>query len=250
MERAPSSLQKITDLDGLRIDAIHRQVHDRFRSLASGISYAGASPWHPVDVWCVAKLPEAVRWHSAAIHEAAHSVLAFALGLTPQRLTLAAEGEQPDIGGGYIAAGDPERQYPHQHIAVMTLGAGPAQARHLHAAGYTHPELRSCVTEFAAAGDVRQIEQRIAENWLIDRAQARVDAKKILTHPVAAAAVEVLAGQLVAERDLDAGQIAGMIGACGLTGAVLPSAWAPGRRLPVLSHSAGTCAGERPPPRP
>ncbi|WP_329316268.1 MULTISPECIES: hypothetical protein [unclassified Streptomyces] len=200
MEPAPSFLQDFTDLDRPRLEAIHHQVHDRFRSFTPGAAYAPASPWQPLDIWCVAQLPEAVLWRSAAIHEAAHGVLAFAIGLTPQRLTLAAEGEQPDIGGGYIATGDPKRQYPQQHIAVMTLGAGPAQARHLHAAGYTHPELRACVTEFAAAGDIRQIEQRIAETWLIDRAQAEADAKKILTHPVAARAMGVLAGQPIAAR--------------------------------------------------
>ncbi|MGW0394026.1 hypothetical protein ACWDYJ_24695 [Streptomyces sp. NPDC003042] len=140
---------------------------------------------------------EVLLWHSAAIHEAAHGVLALAVGLTRQRLTLAAEDEQPDVGGGYVATGDPERQYPHQHIAVMTLGAGPAQARHLHAAGHTHPELRSCVTEFAAAGDIHQIEQRAAEDWLIDRGQARADAKKILTHPVAATARQALAEEVI-----------------------------------------------------
>ncbi|KOY50155.1 hypothetical protein [Streptomyces sp. XY332] len=132
----------------------------------------------------------------------------------------------------------------------MTFGAGPAQARHLHAAGHTHPELRSCVTEFAAAGDIHQIRQRDAESWLIDRAQARADAKKILTHPVAATALQALAGQLVAARDLDARQIADTISACGLTQAVLPSAWAPGSRPPVLAHPTGTCVGAQPPSRP
>ncbi|MFH8894228.1 hypothetical protein [Streptomyces sp. NPDC017949] len=154
--KVPSALGEFTELNRWRIEEIHQEVHRDFRGSADD----GGGP---ADVGCLQKLPETVLWKSTATHESAHAVLAFVIGLTPQRLALAPAGVRQDVGGAHTATGDPARQHPHQDIAVVCLGAGPAQARHLHEAGYTHPELRRCITEFAASGDLHQMKQRVAE---------------------------------------------------------------------------------------
>lgn len=221
--KVPPALGEFTELNRWRIEEIHEQVHRGFRG---GADRDGGSP---AGVWCLQKLPESVLRKSNAVHESARAVLGAAIGLTPQRLVLAAAGERNDVGGGYTATGDPARQYPHQDIAVMILGAGPDQARHLHEAGYTHPELHRCITEFVSCGDLHQMKQRVAEGWLIDPAQAKADAEAVLADPAAAGAVDDLARQLYAEGDLDTGQITATITRHELTRSVSQVVRTPGR---------------------
>ncbi|MCY0937591.1 hypothetical protein [Streptomyces sp. H34-S4] len=71
--------------------------------------------------------------------------------------------------------------------------------------------------------------ERVAEGWFIEPAQAKADAEAVLADPAAAGAVEDLARQLYADRELDTGQITATITHHGLTRSVLQAVRAPGR---------------------
>lgn len=130
--------------------------------------------------------------------------------------------------------------FEHQALpnpaAVMMRPGGIAQAHHLRDAGYSHPELRRCILEYMAAGDLHRIHELRADDHIVDENQALEDAEQLLTTPAVSAAVSTLAERLLTDRDLDAERIAAVIAESGLTRTMPPPVWAPGKRWPVVPH--------------
>ncbi|MGP8298144.1 hypothetical protein ACTPOK_09370 [Streptomyces inhibens] len=210
-------------------DASHIQVHAPYLAAHPELLDA-PPPTEPAHVWCTAKLPDDVWWRSAAVHEAAHALIAWALGLEVKRLSLGSDRTVLDGGGCWV-----DGEGDAQNYTLVWLSAGHAQANWLTAHGYTHPELRRCVLELGASGDQRIVDGYAAAGFVLDRDQAVTDALQILAEPRAAAALNALAGVLLIERELDTQRINETIL---VQHAVRPPAsavWIPGRRLPLVA---------------
>ncbi|MFZ3491871.1 hypothetical protein ACODT5_01275 [Streptomyces sp. 5.8] len=245
------NLEDFTTVDAATASRVHLALHGPFIETLSP-RVLPSEP--PAEVWCHEGLHHDVLKASQAVHEAAHAVLARSLGATPVRLELA-PGRDTLVGGGFSVQFD---QLDAQHATVITLGAGPAQARWLWERGYTHPQLHRCVMEYCTLGDVADVNTYIAEGLLLDREQALRDAERILAAPGAARAVEAMAARLLADLRLNQHQLDEVLDEHRLPSP--PPVWVPGRRLPITAapnrsttpREAGRCRSEtsrRPSPR-
>ncbi|MGP3691046.1 hypothetical protein ACTVZO_41340 [Streptomyces sp. IBSNAI002] len=223
-------------LTAAQADALHIETHTPYLAahpeLLDGLAIA-----EPSQVWCTAKLPDDVWWRSAAVHEAAHAVLAWVFGLEVKRLTLAGDRTALEGGGCWVTGrGDA------QHYTLGWLGAGYAQADWLTDHGYTHPELRRCVLEHGALGDHRIVDGYVASGFVIDRTQAIADAQRVLAEPHTAAALNDLAVLLLAEGQLEAHRINETLLARCVERPVTLAVWVPGQRLPLIAMPQQCCA--------
>ncbi|NXY95812.1 hypothetical protein HYE82_15710 [Streptomyces sp. BR123] len=114
---------------------VHYRVH---KAYIGGRTVMDMYTDPPRRVWCHVGLPDDVHDEANAVHESAHAVVAWCMGLTPETLMLAG-GRDETLGGGCIYSGDGDAQA----WAVAAMGASVAQAGWLHAQGYTTPNYRS-----------------------------------------------------------------------------------------------------------
>ncbi|MFG2210443.1 hypothetical protein [Streptomyces sp. NPDC048638] len=216
-------------LTAVEADALHIETHTPYLAarpeLLEGLALA-----EPSQVWCTAKLPDDVWWRSAAVHEAAHAVLAWVLGLEVKRLTLAGDRTALEGGGCWVSGrGDA------QHYTLVWLSAGYAQANWLRDHGYPHPELRRCVLENGALGDHRIVDGYVESGFVLDRTQAITDAQRVLAEPHTAAALNALADLLLNEGQLEAQRIDEILLARCAQRPVTSAVWVPGQRLPLIA---------------
>ncbi|MFD8544293.1 hypothetical protein [Streptomyces sp. NPDC059649] len=210
-------------------DASHIQVHAPYLATRPALLDAPQLT-EPAHVWCMAKLPDDVWWRSAAIHEAAHALIAWVLGLEVKRLSLASDRSMPEGGGCWVdGKGDA------QHYTLVWLSAGHAQANWLTAHGFNHPELRRCVLEHGASGDQRIVDGYAAAGFVLDRDQAVTDALQVLAESRPSAALDALADVLIIERELDTQRIDATVLAQHVVRPPASAVWIPGRRLPLVA---------------
>lgn len=210
-------------------DASHIQVHTPYLAARPELLDA-PPPTEPAQVWCTAQLPDDVWWRSAAIHEAAHALIAWLLGLEVKRLSLASDRTLLEGGDCWVdGKGDA------QHYTLVWLSAGHAQANWLTAHGYTCPELRRCVLEHGASGDQQIVDGYAAAGFVLDRGQAVTDALQVLAEPRCSAALHALADVLLIERELDTQRIDETVLAQHAVRPPASAVWIPGRRLALVA---------------
>ncbi|MFD6335088.1 hypothetical protein ACFWGI_36690 [Streptomyces niveus] len=198
------------------------------------------SSGEPGGVWCTAYVPDDVWWHSAAIHESTHATLAWMLGLSVQGLALAQDRAQLEGGGAWVD-GPADAQY----YTVEKLGPAIAQADWLTGRGYTHPELRRCVEKVSGSGDQAIVDGFADQGFVVDRTQALEDARELLTHPRAQAALHALAELLLEERGLDDHQITRVFRSHRLKPRPPTRVWRPGRRLALIAAPTSPVSPQR-----
>lgn len=216
-------------LTAVQADALHIKTHTPYLTAHPELLVA-SPPAEPSQVWCMAKLPDDVWWSSGAVHEAAHAVLAWVLGLEVKRLSLSGDRTTLEGGGCWVSG-----RVDAQHHTLVWLSAGYAQASWLTEHGYTHPELRRCVLEIGALGDHRIVDGFGASGFVLDREQAITDAQRVLAEPHTAAALNALAVLLLAEGELEAYRINETLLAWCAERSGTPAVWVPGQRLPLIA---------------
>lgn len=225
---SPARVTGQLDTSPIDNDDFHIAVHADF--LSSHPDSGNLPSSDTGGVWCTAGLPDDVWWHSAAIHESAHATLAWMLGLSVQYLALAKDRTQLEGGGAWVD-GSADAQY----YTVETLGPAIVQADWLANRGYIHPELRRCVEKVSGSGDQATVDGFTDQGFVVDRTQAVKDARKLLTHPRAQAALQALAELLLEKQNLDDRQIAQVFDSHRLEPHSHTHVWQPGRRLPLIA---------------
>ncbi|MFF8618808.1 hypothetical protein [Streptomyces sp. NPDC015350] len=152
------------------------------------------------------------------------------LGLSVQRLALAQDRAQREGGGAWV-----DGPADAQHYTVEILGPAIAQADWLTSRGYIHPELRRCVEKVSGSGDQAIVDGFADRGFVVDRAQAVGDARTLLAHPHAQAALHALAELLLEKRDLEGSQIARVFHNHRLERRPHTRVWRPGRRLALIA---------------
>jgi hypothetical protein len=214
-----------------QVEQAHRQIHRLQGRAEPGISAAR----YGAAVRCMAHLPEEVRWRGNAVHEAAHGVLAFLLGLRVERLFVTREATLVK-GGGSIVAGPGDAQL----FGVELLGGGQMQATWLAEHGYPHPELRACIMGIGGLGDLRVVDTLIGAGFILDVRQAETDALRLLAQPQVAAAVHACADLLWELGEISGDRLSRLMDDHHVS-SFEPRVWRPGQRLPLAGESLTDC---------
>ncbi|CAM2736977.1 hypothetical protein ACH4LN_00010 [Streptomyces albus] len=225
-------------------DEFHLKVHTQFTPASPDSD--SQTPSGPAAVRCAITLPDEMWWRSVAVHESAHALLGWTLGIPVERLTV---GEQRSrvYGGMTTLRGGKNAQL---YAVALSSEAAVAQADWLAAQGYLHPELRECIEQLGSVGDQETVDRLARDGFIVDRDRADSDARTILALPQVSSAVRSLAAVLFTRRALEQDEVASVLREHHLDRTALPPVWLPGLTPADASDSAPVSEATRPRPEP